>query len=207
MGEQNVIDGKPVFDRIGKALDRIACTGLGNPDVAAEAISRAIGGWVRGRKGRLKASDLPFDVAHELVECADAVELVAEILVRREAAQGWLDQARMYLTTDETDILPADIVHGLYNALAGESVPHPYEDDEVESSATLEITAVAESERAEDIENRLTELADVADAPGLTAETEQEKLELEAELARLRGTKEREAYRKAAPLDIGETPA
>lgn len=73
----HVADAGPTLDRIGNALDRIGAAGW--PDLHA-----ALAGYARERRGRLRANELPFEVAGDLLNLADELERLARVLEGKE---------------------------------------------------------------------------------------------------------------------------
>jgi hypothetical protein len=71
--EQNVIDGQPTLDRLGKQLQIIGDRGW--PELHA-----ALAGYVRERRGRLRASRMPFGVARDLMRFADELNKLLDSL-------------------------------------------------------------------------------------------------------------------------------
>lgn len=44
-----------------------------------------------------------------------------------DEVRGWLDAAYRRLTQDDDSVADVDLIHGLYGALTGEVVAHPYD--------------------------------------------------------------------------------
>jgi hypothetical protein len=51
-----------------------------------------------------------------------------------DAVREWLNNARRRLVDDNDAIADVDLLYGLYTALTGEEIPHPYEENPVEES-------------------------------------------------------------------------
>jgi hypothetical protein len=46
-----------------------------------------------------------------------------------DEVRDWLDAARRRLADDDDSIADVDLIHGLYAALTGDVLPHPYDED------------------------------------------------------------------------------
>ena len=75
MSERDVQDGRPYFDRIGAAADRIAVGG--HPMIA-----RAVAAYARERRGVLKRQPTGFgrEAAQDVMDLADGAERLADRL-------------------------------------------------------------------------------------------------------------------------------